>query len=67
MVTKGTIKSYKYNTVDQDGNVVSTPTDDDNRNTERLTLVFNDDTTLIIDTFCSGCAQDTCMFFSGIV
>lgn len=55
-----TIQGYIYESLDEEGN----PGSSANRNTERLKIVFNDGRILIIDTFCSGSAQDTTMTFS---
>lgn len=60
LVRSGTIKSYEYMNLDQDGNFGSSA----NRNTERLVLTFNNEEILVIDTFCSGSFQNTHLMFS---
>jgi hypothetical protein len=54
------IKSYVLQNVNADGKL-GEPSD--SRNTERLTLVFPNDMKLVIDTFCSGSAEDTTLHF----
>jgi hypothetical protein len=61
LVASGTIASYDYDEVNEDGVVGE---ESDFRNTERLVLQFNDGKRLIIDTLCSGCAENTTLVFS---
>lgn len=58
--TKGLIKDYNYVIVSSEQEVIE---EHDNRSTEQLNIVFNDDTVLQIDTFCSGSAQNTSLEF----
>jgi len=60
LVQQGIIRNYEYVEVNEDGKVV----DESNkkskfRNTEQLILIFNNGYRLRIDTFCSGCAENT--------
>ncbi len=56
LVAAGAIKSHaKYN-VDENGVVGKTS---HGRNTERLVLELNSGHKICIDTFCSGCLEDT--------
>jgi len=57
----GTIKSYNLLNVNSDGEENKTS---GNRDTEKLTIVFNNGEKLIIDTFCSGCSENSIMLFS---
>lgn len=58
-VDKGLFKSFTLQNVDENGevDVIS-----ECRNTERLTIVFNNNEELVLDTFCSGCLENTCLF-----
>jgi len=56
LIQNNTIKSFDLNVVDQNGNVGNKGT---MRNTEQLILEFNNGQKLTIETFCSGCLQDT--------
>lgn len=61
LVGNGTIQSYHYVNVSEDG---VEGEESYNRNTEKLVIVFNTNETLTINTFCSGCAEDTVMDIS---
>ena len=61
LVKKGTLKSYSYNNVDSNG---VEGEESVSRNTEKLTLVFPDGEVLTLDTFCSGCLNDTGFIFN---
>lgn len=61
LVRKGKIKSYEIHELDEEG-VVGHKSEC--RNTERLKLVFDDETVLVIDCFCSGSLQNVSFFFS---
>jgi len=60
----GIIKSYKLVGLGENGEEAKSGF----RNTEQLTIVFqglnNTDETLVIDTFCSGCREDTYLSIS---
>ena len=64
LVSNGLIKTYGHVGIDENGNITKLGDCRGSRNTERLTLVFNDDTEFVIDTICSGCAENTAMYFS---
>lgn len=61
LVAMNCIKSWKIENVDENGNVGAVSKF---RNTQRLTLVFPNDKILVIDSFCSGCAENTTLFIS---
>lgn len=56
LVRSGELSSYKYE------EILESP-DSEVRTTEQLELVFPSGKKLIIDTFCSGCLQNTSLFF----
>jgi len=56
LVKSGDIMFYCIENVDENGNVGKTS---EFRNTERLTLVLPSGKKLVINTFCSGCAENT--------
>jgi len=59
LVTQGSLTSYSYSKeYEEPGR--------DMRTTEKLTLVFPDGNQLTVDTFCSGCAENTSLDFSGV-
>lgn len=58
LVQKGFLKSWKLDVLGEDGS----PMISQFRNTERLRLEFPDGTAAVIETFCSGCNEDTSMF-----
>ena len=58
LVQDRTILSYKIEIVDMDGNIVEEEIG--SRNSERLTLRFSNNRELVINTFCSGCLENTC-------
>lgn len=60
LVEKGLIKDYEIINVDEEGNPGKKS---HGRNTERLTLVFPDETVFQIDMICSGSLQDTFFVF----
>lgn len=60
LVKRGTIFSYKIENFDANGN----PGRGNFRNTEKLTIVFLTGEKITVDTFCSGSAEDTCLFVS---
>lgn len=61
LVSEGTITGYEYRNVDKNG----TPDQVSKfRNTEQLIIHFNDGKSLSVDTFCSGSAEDTTLFFN---
>jgi len=55
LVNDGDISSYLYQNIDENGIVGSSKC----RNTEQLVLTFPSGKTLKIDTFCSGCLENT--------
>jgi Rnl2 family RNA ligase len=61
LVAKGLIKSYTILNVDEDGNVGQRS---QSRNTEQLRMVFPNGEMMTIDTFCSGCLEDTIIMVS---
>ena len=52
----GAISNYKFENVDENGNVGKLS---ECRNTDRLTIEFPNGEKLVINTFCSGCLEDT--------
>ena len=60
LVENGTIVSYEYLNLDEDGNIGKSKF----RNTEQVKLTFPNGKTLVIDTFCSGCNENTSLSFS---
>lgn len=56
LVTSGEISSYKYE------EILDYP-DIESRKTEKVELTFPSGKKLIIETFCSGCLQNTSLFF----
>lgn len=60
LVEHGTIISYEYLNLDEEGNVGESKF----RNTEQVKLVFPNGKSLTIDTFCSGCNENTSLSFS---
>lgn len=60
LVANFSIASYTLEKCDETGR----PGESRFRNTEKLTLVFTNGTTLTIDTFCSGSHEDTSLLFS---
>lgn len=56
LVDSGTVKSFKLENVDEEGNVGQ---ESKCRNTERLTITFPSGEELVIGTFCSGCLENT--------
>lgn len=56
LVCLGIIDKYEYDNCDESGNIGK---ESEYRNTERLVLYFPNDEKLIIDTFCSGCLENT--------
>lgn len=60
LVRSGSLKSYVYIDVDEDGTEEQTG---EHRNTEQLTLEFQNGEKLVIGTFCSGCSENTCLLF----
>lgn len=57
LVNNDTLESYKIERVSVDGEV---GVESHFRNTERLTLVFPNGKQLVVNTFCSGCAENSC-------
>ena len=53
----GDIKDWKIEDIDVDGNMGY---QNIGRNTQRLTIILPLDKELVIETFCSGCSEDTC-------
>lgn len=58
LVLSNDILSYEYVEISEDGHEPQT------RNTERVKLVFPSGHVFTIDTFCSGCLENTSMEFS---
>lgn len=56
LVEDGVIKSYVIVDVDENGVVGKKGR---SRNTQRLTIEFNNGSNLVVDTFCSGCSENT--------
>ena len=56
LVENGTIKSFKIVNLNSNGDVGES----EFRNTEQLTLTFNDGSELVLGTFCSGSSENTC-------
>lgn len=56
LVEAGTIESYYLDVVNEEGQVGFKGKC---RNTQKLHLVFPDGNTLTIDTYCSGCMEDS--------
>ena len=52
LVASNTIKSYNYETDEPF----------DNHNQQQLTIVFNDGHKLVLDSFCSGCLENSGFF-----
>lgn len=55
LVQNGTIISFLFQELDDEGNVGHSKF----RNSERLVLTFPNGEKLALETFCSGCAEDT--------
>lgn len=53
LIDSGDIKSYFLETVKEEPNSKF-------RDTERLTITFASGKVLILNTFCSGCSENTC-------
>ena len=64
LVQMGILSHYTYDIVDENGNVGE---HSEFRNTERLCLIFPSGQKLIIDTFCSGSAEDTSLEFDLVI
>jgi hypothetical protein len=62
LINSGVLLCYKLENVSEEGEV---GVHSKFRNTERLTLYFPSGDSLIIDTFCSGCFEDTCLIIKG--
>ena len=62
LVRNGVIKDYELEIVSDEG-IIGTASPK-GRNTDRLTITFNDGHLLTLDTFCSGCLEDTCLIVS---
>jgi hypothetical protein len=60
-ISLGLIKSYKLTNISCDG---IPDEESDSRNTEQLSLEFPNNQSLIIDTFCSGCLENTTISIS---
>ena len=60
LVLDNSISSYRLENIDENGKIGKSKC----RNTERLTLNFPNGNKLVLDTFCSGCLEDTCFFIS---
>lgn len=60
LVAENAIKRYSYANVDEEGNVGK---ESRFRNTQRLTLELNSGQRLQIDSFCSGCSENTTLHF----
>lgn len=60
LVINGTLKSYVLSNVSEDGVIGK---ESKFRNIQRLVLTFPNLETLTVETFCSGCAEDTCLVF----
>lgn len=52
----GLIVDYKITDLDDEGNPGESP---HGRNTQRLELLFPNGDSLVVDTFCSGCNENT--------
>jgi len=61
LVAKGMIKSYTILNVDKDGNIGK---ESKHRNSEQLRMVFPNGEMITIDTFCSGCLENTTIIVS---
>ena len=59
LVESGEITSYKYE------EILDYP-DSESRKTEKLELTFSTGKKLVIDTFCSGCLENTSLLFREI-
>jgi len=59
LVASGAIKNYVLATLDENGNIDASISEHATRTTERLTIELSSGDILQIDTFCSGCAQNT--------
>jgi hypothetical protein len=68
LVASGDIASYSLAKLDENGNVVVDGAPPlplrGMRETERATLTFPSGKQLVIDTFCSGCLENTSLLFS---
>jgi hypothetical protein len=71
LVSLGAIKSFVFTDLDADGKpsdksaLIGRPSDICNeRNTQQLVLEFSDGNKLTIDTFCSGCYENTELILS---
>ncbi len=60
LVANGSIKYYLYNAVGEDGVINK---ESEFRNTEQLTLIFNNGEQLTINSFCSGSLENTTLSF----
>jgi len=56
LVDSGKLESFSIQNVDENGNIGKTSK---HRNAERMTLIFSDGESLVVDTFCSGCSENT--------
>jgi hypothetical protein len=59
LIASGDITSYQLTLHDEDGNLIEKSKG--SRETERLVLTFPSGKILTVDTFCSGCAENTCL------
>lgn len=57
LVASSQILSWKIEDFDENGNLG----EGEFRNTQTLEIVFPNHTSIRIGTFCSGCAEDTCL------
>lgn len=55
LVAKGSIRSYEYVGLDDEGNIGEGAY----RNTQRLVLLLADGERIVVECFCSGSSQDT--------
>ncbi len=60
LVKNKTIKCYSLTELDENGD----PGRGKFRNTEQLVIVFHNNEKITIDTFCSGCNEDTSLIVS---
>lgn len=64
LVREGVIKKFEIVKLNDEGKPFVLGTDKDNRTTEQLKIVFNNDDVLTIDTFCNGSLENTVIFVS---
>ena len=62
LVQCGLLKSFKLETFDSDGKIITGQNGNGSRESDRLTLTFPNGEELVINTFCSGSAENVSIY-----